>query len=128
MTKLKNSNCNKTRDSNCDLTQTVKKETTKKCDKTQIVTKLKNSKCDKLKKTQITREKLKNSICDKTWNTTNLNLWIKNFNGSFIKNILTTWQPMRCSLKKKQERYNKTAKVGLLKLTTPKYESLNAVW
>ena len=60
-----------------------------KCDQTQIVTKLKNSNCDKpsLKLWQ-------NLYYDKSQfmsRTTNLY-------GSFNKNILTPWLPMRCSL------------------------------
>ena len=43
--------------------------------------------------------KLKNSNCDKTSVMKNVNVWRReNLKGSFIKNILTPWQSMRCSL------------------------------
>ena len=43
--------------------------------------------------------KLKNSNFDRTSIMTNLNLWQRNYlKGSFSRNILTPWQPMRCSL------------------------------
>ena len=90
MTKLKNSNC--------DKTQKLKFWQNSK---TQIVTKLKKhffNKIQKLKlwqysKTQIVT-KLKNSNCDKTQfmkkKTT--------LKGPFSKNNLTPWQRMRCTL------------------------------
>ena len=109
---------------NCNKTQVVTKlklwhpklwQNTN-CDKSQVVTTLKlwqNSNCEqkiskslnwtKLKLWQNSKNqivtKLINPNCDKTGNMTNLNLRRKlNLKGSFIKNILTPWQPMRCSL------------------------------
>ena len=112
--------------SNCDKTQTVTKHKMWQLklwrnSKTQIVTKLKpwqNSKCDnsnwdqtqklKLQENSTTQmmTKLKKSNCDnsklKLWQ----NLYYDKFQfmtrdtlkGSFSKNFLTPWQPMRCSL------------------------------
>ena len=82
------------------------------CDKTQIVTKLKlwqNSNCDKTQivknsKTQNVRKKLKLWQNSKTQIVTKLELWQisiyeeKTLKGSFSRNNLTPWQPMRCSL------------------------------
>ena len=60
-----------------------------KCDKTHIVTKLRN----------LFVKKLKSSNCDKYWILTKVHIWKrKKLKGSFSKNILTCWQPMRCSL------------------------------
>ena len=119
--KLENSNCDKTQtqivmnpnNSKCDEIQKLKLWQNSNCDKFQIVTKLKlykNSNCDKT-------WKLKNSNCEeknqklkfwqnsKTWIVTKLESWqISSYEeklilkGSFSKNILTPWQPMRCSL------------------------------
>ena len=92
------------------------------CDKTQFVTKLKlwqNSNCEtKIKNSNVTTQtvtKPENSYYDKTpnlklWqnlksNLDKLEIWQisikktkKTLNWSFSKNILTPWQPMRCSL------------------------------
>ena len=120
--KLKNSNCDltkkliviKLKNSNCDKTWKLKfwwKAKTKKKtsklkmwqdSKTLVMTKLNTTKCDQ---TQIVI-KLKNSNCDRTslkfWQ--NLNYYKSQFirrktyiKQSFNKNILTPWQPMRCS-------------------------------
>ena len=104
MTKLKlwqNSSCDKTQ-----IVIKLKLWQTLSCDKTQIVTaqivkkkkinnlKCDNSNCDKTQylkwwqnsKTQIVT-KLQNSNCDKMWIII------------ISKNIMTPWQPMRCSLR-----------------------------
>ena len=60
VTKLKNSNSDKTQEL--------------KMWRTQIVTKLKNSKCDKTQKFKLHRKKLNNSNCDKTATIRNLNI------------------------------------------------------
>ena len=117
MTKLKNANGGKTK-KNSNGAKTPKLKLWKNS-KTQIVTKPKKSYWGKTKKNLIVTElylrqssncvKTKNLNCDKTkkdyncdktWIMTNLYLWIikKTLRGSFSKNILTPWQPMRCSL------------------------------
>ena len=118
--KLKTLILTKLKSSNCDKTQKHKLWQLKNsnCDKTQIVTNLKmwrrkkikmwqKSYCDKLEKKHMT--KLQNSNCEKkklqTQVLTKLKIWqissfqeTKTLKGSFSKNILTPWQPMRCSL------------------------------
>ena len=110
--KLKNSNCDETQklkwwqNSNCDQaffffykTQIVTKFRlwqNSKCDTTQILTKLKNSNCDKTQKLKLDKtQKLKlwPNLNDKSQFMTK-----DIIKGYFSKNILTPWQPMRCSL------------------------------
>ena len=104
MTKLKKSNCDKTK-----KTQHFEKSSLENsiCDNTQVVTTLKlwqKSKCDK---TQIVTKihKLKLWQNSKTQIVTKPELWQivvydnkKYFKWSFSRNILTPWQPIRSSL------------------------------
>ena len=103
MTKLKNSNCDKTKKNNRDKTQSMKNSNSEI--KTQNLKmwqnynfdKTKNSNCDKTQKLKMSQNFFKK--CDKTWIMTNINLCNrKTLIGSFSKNVLTPLQPMRCSL------------------------------
>ena len=102
VTKLKmwqNSSCDKAQiETKLKLWQNYNYEKNYKCDKTKIVTKLINSNYDKTPKLKL-------------WQNSKLKLWQnlkydksqvmkikKTLLGSFSKNILTPWQPMRCSL------------------------------
>ena len=75
--------------SNCDKTQNVTKLKLWPSSKTQIVTKLKKSNCDKTQKLKL-------------WQNINYDQYqfMKKDTSewSFSRNILTPWQPMRCSL------------------------------
>ena len=104
---LQNSNCDKTQigtklkwwqNSNMDNTQIVREKFKNSCNKTQIVTKLDNSNYDNTQKL-------------KMWQNLKIEIWTKpkiwqisiyedkkTLKGSFNKNILTRWQPMRVSL------------------------------
>ena len=97
--KSKNQNVTKLKNSNFYKTQKVRLWQNSK---SQMLAKLKKSNCDKTKKKNIfdKNQKLKLWQYLRTQIGRNLNLWRKKKleKGLFIKNNLTTWQSMRCTL------------------------------